>query len=529
MTLAIRPLAPLAALLLASAAPAPLSAQEGGTVRAVMHSALRILDPIASSGTITRNHGYMVFDTLLGVDENLQPKPQMADWEVSEDGLTYSFTLREGLLWHDGAPVTAADCVASLKRWAQFDAGGRVMMAYVEAIEAEGDRQFSIRLSEPLGSVPDLLAKPSSVPAFMMPQRLAETPAGDTIAEQIGSGPFRFSDAEFQPGVQVVYEKFEDYVPRDEPPSGTAGGKVVNVDRVEWIAMPDAQTSLNALISGDIDYIERAPIDLLPILEAQEDISIEVLEPLGMQVGGRMNFLHPPFDNVEIRRAALMALGQPDVLAALIGDPRYYEVCGAIFGCGTPFASQTGARTLTEGGDVEAARAALEAAGYDGTPVVLLQPTDVATLAAQPMVAADALRRAGFEVRLEPMDWQTLVSRRASQGAPSEGGWNMFFTNANVDSLSNPIINMYLTATGTEGSWFGWPTDPELEALRIDFAMAQSEEARVAAAEAVQAHVMEQVIMVPLGQFKNVTAWGPALDGLIEGPVPAFWNLTKSE
>ncbi|MFD1911295.1 ABC transporter substrate-binding protein [Halodurantibacterium flavum] len=499
------------------------------TVRAVMHSALRILDPIASSASITRNHGYMVFDTLVGVDENYVPRPQMADWEVSDDGLSYTFTLRDGLTWHDGAPVTAADCVASLRRWAEYDTGGQMLMGYVADIEALDDASFVIRLSAPFGYLIDILAKPSSVPALMMPERIADIPFGEQIAEQIGSGPFTFAADEFQPGVQVVYEKFEGYVPRDEAPSGTAGGKAVNVDRVEWINMSDPQTAMNALLSGDIDYIERAPIDLLPLLETDPAITTAVLDPLGMQVIGRMNFLHAPFDDPAIRRAALMAVSQADVLAALIGNPDYYEVCGAIFGCGTPLASDAGAESLIAGGSVEDARAALEAAGYDGTPVVILQPTDVATLSPQPLILADALRRAGFNVQLDPMDWQTLVSRRANQGPPAEGGWNLFVTNGGVDALWNPVINFLLGATGTEGGWFGWPTDPALEEMRIAFATAATEEERVSLASEIQAHVLDQVIMIPLGQFNNVSAWRDSVTDLLESPVPAFWHMRATE
>lgn len=505
------------------------SAQAQSTVNAVMHSALRILDPVASSATITRNHGYMVFDTLLGVDAELVPQPQMADWEVSDDGLTYTFTLREGLEWHDGSPVTTADCLASLERWAQYDAGGQLLMTHVERLEALDERRFVLELSAAFNGVIDLLAKPSAVPPFMMPERVASIPAGETISEQIGSGPFRFVADEFQPGNRVVYERFDAYRPREEAPSGTADGKVVNVDRVEWIHMPDAQTTLNALTSGDIDFIERAPIDLLPLLETHDDVTTDVLDSLGMQVVGRMNFLHPPFDDVRFRRAALLAVGQGDVLSALIGDPRYFDMCGAVLGCGTALGSETGAESLLEGGHLDEARALLEEAGYDGTPVVILQPSDVATLVPQPIVVAQALRQAGFNVDIQQMDWQTLVSRRANQSAPTEGGWNLMFTNFSVDSIWNPIINPLLSATGSEGGWFGWPTDPELESLRGEFALADGDTARADLAERIQQHALDEVLLIPLGQFRNVTAWREELDGLLPGPVPVFWNLTKDE
>src|SRR3954463_4796474 len=282
----------------------------GKTITAVMHSDLRIIDPGFTTAYITRDHGYMVYDTLLATDSNFKIQPQMADWKVSDDKLTYTFTLRDGLKWHDGTPVTAEDCVASLKRWARNDNMGQKLMDFTASIEPIDAKSFALKLKEPYGLVLDSIGKPSSYVPFMMPKRMAETPAGQQIKEQIGSGPFKFVQAEFQPGVKAVYEKNADYVPRKEPANWTSGGKVAKVDRVEWITMADAQTAVNALQSGDIDFIENPPFELLPILEASKDLKVQTLNTFGFQTLGRMNFLHPPFDNVKVRRAAFLAISQ---------------------------------------------------------------------------------------------------------------------------------------------------------------------------------------------------------------------------
>ena len=301
----------------------------------------------------------------------------MADWKVSDDKLTYTFTLRDGLKWHDGTPVTAEDCVASLKRWGSNDGMGQKLMDFTASIEATDARTITLKLKEPYGLVLESIGKPSSLVPFMMPKRLAETPPGQQIKEQIGSGPFKFVKAEFQPGVKAVYEKNTDYVPRKEPPSWTSGGKVVKVDRVEWITMPDAQTAVNALQSGDIDFMENPSFDILPVLSANPDLKIETLNKLGYQTLGRMNFLYPPFDNVKVRRAALLAMNQKDVLDALVGNPEYYRICGAVFVCGTPLATDVGAESLVKGNGMAEAKKLLAESGYDGTPVVLMAPGDV--------------------------------------------------------------------------------------------------------------------------------------------------------
>ncbi len=517
------PLRPLCGAVIALALSAPAALAADKTLKVVMHSAMRIIDPIMSTAHITRDHGYMIYDTLVAVDAEGIPQPQMAAWTVSEDGLTWVFTLRDGLQFHDGNPVTATDVVASLKRWGGRDGAGKFLMAATADIVASAPDTITWTLSEPFPLLVATLSKQSSVPAFIMPERVAVTPGDVSITETIGSGPFVFVTDEFQPGVQVVYEKFDGYVPRSEPASGYAGGKVVNVDRVEWVNMPDSQTAINALMTGEIDLIESVQIDLLPILETSPDVVVEIRDKLGYQALARPNFKHPPFDNQKIRQAAMAAINQSDVMATMVGNADYYWNCGAIFGCGALLGSETGADVLKAGGDSALARKLLEEAGYDGTPVVIMQATDLAQATA-PVVVANALRDAGFTVDLQAMDWQTLVSRRANTAAPAEGGWNMFTTFASAVEASSPLVHPVLPSGGAAG-WFGWPDDPVMEDLRGAYLQAVTIEDQKAAADKVQAHAMDYVTYIPLGNFSWVQARSTALTGMLETPVPVFWSL----
>ena len=500
------------------------------TLTAVMYSDLRIIDPIFTGAYITRDHGYMVYDTLLATDSNFKIQPQMADWKVSDDKLTYTFTLRDGLKWHDGSPVTAEDCVASLKRWSKNETMGQTLMDFTATMEASDERTITLKLKEPYALVLESIGKPSSIVPFMMPKRLADTPPGQQIKEQIGSGPFKFVQAEFQPGVKAVYEKNTDYVPRKEPPNWTSGGKVVKVDRVEWITMPDSQTAVNALQSGDIDFMESLPVDLVTMLAANKDLKVETLDKLGFQIVGRMNFLYPPFDNVKICRAAFLALNQKDVLDALVGNSQYYQVCGAIFGCDTPLATDVGSESLVKGSGMAEAKKLLAESGYDGTPVVIMAPGDVLILKAQPIVGAQLLRMAGFTVDLQATDWQTVVSRRASQKSPKEGGWNLFFTNFIIADVVDPVVNIVINARGKHGAWFGWPEDAKMEAMRDAFVRSSSRAEQRKIAADIQTRVYDEVIYVPLGQWRGVSAWRKSLSGVLDGPAtPIFWNIDKSE
>ncbi|MFZ5712276.1 MAG: ABC transporter substrate-binding protein [Bradyrhizobium sp.] len=519
----------LSVVALSTALASPVLAA-GKTITAVMHSDLRIIDPIFTTAYITRDHGYMVYDTLLATDSSFKVQPQMADWKVSDDKLTYTFTLRDGLKWHDGAPVTAEDCVASLKRWGKNDGMGQKLMDFTASIEASDAKTIVLKLKEPYGLVLESIAKPSSLVPFMMPKRLAETPPGKQISEQIGSGPFKFVQGEFQPGVKAVYVKNTDYVPRNAPASWTAGGKVVKVDRVEWITMPDSQTAVNALQSGDIDFMENVPWDMLPVLEGNKDLKIEVLNKFGFQTLGRMNFLLPPFDNPKVRRAALLAMNQKDVLDALVGNPKFYKICGAFFVCDTPLASEIGSDTLVKGGGMTEAKKLLAESGYDGTPIAIMAPGDVTTLKAQPIVAAQLLREAGFKVDLQATDWQTVVARRAGQKPVKEGGWNMFFTNWVAADVMNPIANVSIGGRGKNGGWFGWAEDAKIEELKDAFVRASSADAQKKIAADIQKQAMEQVIYIPLGQYQAPSAWQKSLKGVLDGPAtPVFWNIEKSE
>lgn len=525
-----RPLSNLRNLVLSLALGVALSyvpVVQAQTVTAVMQSGLRVMDPVVSTAFMTRDHGYMIYDTLLGTDSNFKVQPQMADWKVSADGKTYTFTLRDGLKWHDGAPVTSEDCIASIKRWAEKDSTGQVLMTMMADLKVINSKVFEISLQEPTTLLLSGLAKLSSRPAFMMPKRIAETPSSTSITEYIGSGPFKFVKSEFKPGLKVVYERNKDYVPRKEPASWTAGGKVVNVDRVQWIAMPDQMTPINALMNDEIDFVQQVPFDLLPMVQDQENIKVEVLDKLGAWTYFRFNHLYPPFDNKLIRQAAMAAVGQADVLKALVGNPTYYKTCAAVFGCGNPYENDYGA-DLTVPANIAKAKELLKQGKYDGTPVVILQPTDIAMLSAQPVVIGDALRKAGFKVDMKTMDWQTVATQQSNQKSPKEGGWNIFSTYSILASSGDPFGNTTVAANGKQ-AWAGWPDVPEIEKLRLAFARAKGDAERKQIMEQLQKWVIDEGVVAPLGQFLIPAAYSTKLSGVLQSPITAFWHLKKSD
>jgi peptide/nickel transport system substrate-binding protein len=507
------------------AVPVPTAAQT--VVRAVMNSDLKMVDPIWTTAYIQRNYGYMVYDTLFATDANGDIKPQMVDrYTVSADKLTWTLTLRDGLLWHDGTPVTAEDCVASIRRWAAKDTMGQKLASFIKDMPVVDAKTFRIELNSPTGLVLTALGKPSSNVPFMMPKRVAATSPNEQITDTTGSGPFVFVKDEWKPGNKAVFVKFDRYRPRAEPPSGLAGGKVVKVDRVEWLAIPDAQAQMNALVAGEIDYIEQPPHDLLPILRADAAIKLIDYTPLGNQYALRFNIAVKPFDNDKLRQAVLYALNQEDFLKATIGDPRYYKVCKELFICGTPFASSKGMDGLLDSNFAKS-KELLKEAGYDGTPVVLLHSTDLPVLANLAPVAKSLLEKGGFTVDMQSMDWQSVVARRAKKDPPSQGGWNLMLTSWVSADVLNPVSTAFLNASCDKAP-FGWPCDAELEKLRDDFARAPDLDAQKTIADAVQVRWTQYPTHVILGQWYQPLAVRKSIDNVVVAPVPVFWNLTKT-
>jgi peptide/nickel transport system substrate-binding protein len=504
------------------------AADDKKTLRFIAQSDLRVLDPIWTTAYITRNHGYMVFDTLFAIDAEFAPHPQMVgDFSVSPDKLTYQFKLRDGLGFHDGSPVRGGDCVASIKRWMARDGLGQSLKPVIDEIKPDGDKAFSIKLKEPFPLLLDGIAKASSLALFVMPERLANTDPFQQVTEMVGSGPFKFVKEEFEPGHRVVYVKNTDYVPRKEPPSWASGGKVVKVDRVEWLYIPDAMTKATALNNGEADWWENPPHDVLPVLTGNPDITIAPDNPMGNMTMVRFNHMLPPFDNPKMRQALLMVTDQADFMRTLVGDPKYWKMCPSFFTCGTPMASDAGNALLTGKRDYDKAKQMLAEAGYKGEKIVVMDAVDQPVAHTQALVITEVLKKLGMNVDLQAMDWGTLVTRRASKEPLDKGGYNIFATGWVGADLLDPVLNLPLKTNGDK-AWFGWPKDDKLEELRGQWLKATSLDERKKIAAAIQTRAFEVVPYLPTGQWLPKTAYRKNVKGLLQCPAYLMWNVEKA-
>ena len=509
---------------------APALAQGAGrTLRFVPQANLANFDPIWTTQYVVRNASALVWDTLYGVDDKLEPQRQMIEAEeVSSDGLTWTFRLRPGLKWHDGEPVLAKDAVASLARWAVRDSMGQMIAAIQDELTAVDDRTFRWKLKKPYPKMLFALAKNGTPCAFVMPERIAKTDPFKQISEYVGSGPMKFVQSEWVPGAKAAFEKFAGYVPRQEAASWLAGGKVMLLDRVEWVIMPDPGTASAALQNGEVDWWENPISDLVPVLKSNRNVAVDIADLLGNIGSFRVNHLYPPFSDVRARRAVLMAMSQEDYMRALAGDDdKVWKPSPSFFVPGTPLYSEAGGDILKGPRDLEGARRLLAQSGYAGEPVTCLIAQDQPFLKAMGEVTVDLLKRLGMKVDLVATDWGTVVARRAVKAPPGQGGWHMFHSWHTGPVCINPAANFPIRATG-DAAWFGWPKSAAVEAEVASWFAARTLEEEKAAVRRLNKAAFDHVVYAPTGFFMIYQAWRRNISGVVKGPLPFFWGVRKA-
>ncbi|NOG70900.1 ABC transporter substrate-binding protein [Roseicella sp. DB1501] len=498
-------------------------------LRFVPQADLALLDPIHSVAFVTRNHALLVYDTLYGWDAALRAQPQMADGPpvFEENGRRAAITLRDGLRFHDGEPVRAKDCVASIRRWATRDAFGQALWAATEELAAADDRRLVFRLKKPFPLLADALAKVGTHLCVMMPERHALLPSSQAVPEIIGSGPFRYVAAERVPGSRNVYERNPDYLPRAEPASYLSGGKQVFFDRVEWLTIPDGATASAALQRGEVDWWEQPAIDLVGALKRSRGLKIDILDPHGSVGFLRFNCLLPPFDNPAIRRAILRGTNQVDAMTAAAGDDKaYWHVPYGFFAPGSVMASDVGLDALRHPLDSAGMQRALAEAGYKDERVNLLAATDFPVINAMSEVCGDVLRRGGVNLDYVATDWGTVTQRILKQDPVAQGGWNMMVSYTAGSAQVNPAANNLIRGHG-RAALFGWPTIPRLEELRNAWFDAPHDATRAGIGREMQQVAFDQVPYVPLGQFFSPTALRSDLQGMLKG-VALFYGIQRA-
>jgi peptide/nickel transport system substrate-binding protein len=507
------------------AAPRILGADAQKTINFVPHADLASLDPVWTTADVTRNFSLAVYDTLYGYDADFKAQPQMVEGHTTEnDGKQWDLSLRDGLKFHDGAPVLARDCVATIKRWAKRYPMGQALIARTDDLSVVSDKTIRFRLKRPFPLLPEALAEPY---CSIMPERLATTDAFEQIKEAVGSGPFKFVATERIPGQRVVFDKNPDYVPRTSgKPSFSAGPKVPYIDRVIWNFVQDPSTASAALMQGEVDWWENPTIDLVPQLKRSKDLVITVKDRTGEIGCLRFNHLFPPFDNAAIRRVVLSAMDQKEVMTAVAGaEPSLIKTDVGLFVPGTTMASTVGVEITRGSKDLGKLKKDLASAGYKGERVVVLAASTIPTIYAEAQVATDVLQRIGMNIDLQTMEWGSVVARRASREPADKGGWSIFYTYLGGMGNISPGPDIAIRASGAD-AWFGWPTDPKMEALRAAWFDAPDVEGQQNICREMQAQFWQNPLYVPLGMYDQPTAFRSYLQDVRDG-WPQFYGVRR--
>jgi peptide/nickel transport system substrate-binding protein len=521
----VRAVALLAALTLGAALPAQAQTK---VLRMAPMTDLRVLDPLFTTALAVRNHAYMVFDTPLALDSKGVPRAQMVDsWTQSKGGLVWTFKLRAGLKFHDGSEVTPNDVVVSLQRWSKKDPMGLAIAKAGGVFSASGASSFTLTLTQPYGGVLEALAKSSSYPPFIMPARIAQADLSKPITEIVGSGPYMFKKDEWVPGNKIVWVKSPYYVPRKEPADGLSGGKVANLDRVEWQIMPDPNTQAQAIRRGEIDLIEGVGADFIAPMLADKDLKVIPLAPFqGIMY---LNQLHPPFNNTKARQAILHIIKQSDLMAGL-GYPVNLRMpyCGAVFVCGSANATDAGTEPYRQP-DLAKAKKLLDEAGYKGEKIVVLVPSGVPVLGPLTQIAVKQLQAAGLNIDAQVLDFGSLVTRRTRKDAPDKGGWNIYVTAIGQSDLDTPIANNNLLG-GCANVVPGLVCDESIQKMTASWLSESRPAERRKLVEGIQRRAYEVVSFVPLGQFIPVIGVRRDVKNtqvMEQTGIPAMWGISK--
>ncbi|WP_407185318.1 ABC transporter substrate-binding protein [Bradyrhizobium centrosematis] len=499
------------------------------TARMVMGGGdLRIFDPVTTTATITYNHALAIYDMLFALDSKYTVKPQMVDkWSVSEDKKVYTFALRDGLGWHDRTPVTASDCVASIRRWAEASPGGKLLKSRGADITRKDDKTFAISLKEPLGILIEILGNAGAT-LFIMREKDASRPPTELVTANIGSGPFKFNHDLAKPGASFTYDRNEKYVPRDEPADGFAGGKVAKFDRIVWENIADQQTAFAALQAGELDYLGEPPSDLYQLIDGDQNLQLEVVDPSGSDYFVRMNCLQKPFNNVKARQAILHLIDQRAYSVLINSEPRFSRPVTSLFGNSSPCTNAENTGWFQKGGNPELAKQLFKEAGYAGERIVILDPTNVAWAHGPAQLLALSLRKIGINAELSPMDWGQLVTVRGKKGPVEDGGWSILISAYPDFSLGYPITTAFMSMNGEEG-WYGWPKDDAYEALRLTWPNLETFEERKIAAQKMQRLWWDDAPAVFLGNVSGPIARRKSLVDIIHMPgLRPLWNMQKA-
>lgn len=493
-----------------------VSVLSGSALAQTGHAALNLamvgepqtLDPMATTADLVGTIMQHVYEPLYTFDAKWAVVPLLAESlpQVSKDGLRYTIAIRKGVALHNGRELVADDVVASLQRWMDMAPRGKALAKEVAELKVRGTHALEIVLKNAYAPLLPQLALPTGMAAIMARESIA-TPLKDFV----GTGPYRFKER--RPDQYVLLTRFDRYTPRKEPASGYGGARQALVEELRFIPVPNANTRVEGALAGQFHFADLLPVEALPRLESSGGKAVPVMTPSFGFPYLVFNTKEGVMGSVALRRAVQTALGAGEMLAAGFGDTRFFVAEGNHFPKGTPFYSEAGTGEYNQRNPAKA-RAAAAQAGYKGDPIRVLTSRQYDFHYNMALVMAEQLKRAGFKVELNVVDWATLVQRRNDAKL-----WDLYITHSAL--FPEPMLSPPQLGEGAPG---GWGT-PAKQAALTAFNQEIQPTRRAALWGPVQKLVYDEVPYIHVGKFNSLAARSPALEGYQPAAWPFFWNV----
>lgn len=499
-------LAVLAATALASLCGGVWAQERGGVINVATIGEPPTLDPMTSTADLVGIITQHIFETLYTFDENWAVTPLLAKAlpQISEDGRVYTIELREGITFHDGSSMDSADVVASLERWMAIATRGKQTAETIETVEAVDPLTVRITLNKPFAPLVSLLSLNNSA-AIVIPEENAE---GAELTEIVGTGPYKLEERQPDQYIQLV--RFDGYESRDGEPNGYGGGRKQYADEIVFTPVPDPNTRVEGAVAGQFHYVDSIPVEAHDRVKGGKS-EIVVLAPFGWPVFV-MNTKEGINSDLKTRKAIQAALAPKDMLLAAFGSEEFFAAEGAFYPESYVWHTDVGTELYRPMGDTEAAKALLEESSYDGQPLRILTSRQYEFHYTMAQVAAEYLKAAGFDVKLDVVEWATLTQRRTDPAL-----WDIYITHSPF--LPEPS----LTGIMSDSSPGWWVSDAKHEALAAFNAEADPEKRAELWAD-VQKVIYEEVPAYKVGNFNALAAQAPELEGVRPAPWPYFWN-----
>lgn len=465
------------------------------------------LDTATTVSQVALDVGQHIFEQLYTLNADFEPTPMLAkSHDVSEDGLSYTFHLREGVKFHNGKEMTADDVVASMNRWLVTSSRAKVLLENAEFGKVD-DYTVELKLAQPSSDVLILIASQANFPAIM-PQEIVENAPAEGVSEYIGTGPYKFQEWRQDQYIHLV--RFDGYQSVDGEPSGFTGRKDAPTENIYFHFVSDHSTRIAGIKTGLYDIALSIPNENIDELAIEKHIELKTFP------GGALTAFFNTREgvlgsNATLRQAVLAALNNDEIMLAAYASPDVYTLApGYLNPNQVQWATDAGSEYYNQANPAKA-KELLERAGYNGEEIVLLTTKDYNEMYTGTLVIQEQLRQIGMNVKVESFDFPTFLERKNDRSS-----WDLFLASTGYQLTPPQIL-------AVNPDWAGLDDQRVKDGL-VAIRTAETPEAAKREWEALQGYLYEIGSSTVLGHYNDLVAVSTALEDFELFETPVVWN-----